>query len=103
MDNKDEQKTQQISIELDEKTAEGVYSNLAIISHSQAEFIIDFTRILPGVPKAKVHSRIIMTPQHAKLLSNALIDNISRFEKNNGEIDADNPMSNIPGFSGLPN
>ena len=103
MDNKEEQKTQQISIELDEKTAEGVYSNLAIISHSQAEFIIDFTRILPGVPKAKVHSRIIMTPQHAKLLSNALIDNISRFEKNNGEIDADNPMSNIPGFSGLPN
>ncbi len=103
MDNKDEQKPQQISIELDEKTAEGIYSNLAIISHSQAEFIIDFTRLLPGVPKAKVHSRIIMTPQHAKLLSNALVDNINRFEQNNGEIDANNPMSNMPGFSGLPN
>ena len=58
---------QQINIELGEKEAEGIYSNLAIITHSPAEFIIDFTRIVPGVPKAKVHARIITTPQHAKI------------------------------------
>ena len=59
---------QQINIELGEKEAEGIYSNLAIITHSPAEFIIDFTRIVPGSPKAKVHARIISTPQHAKML-----------------------------------
>lgn len=69
--NKQEQ-TQQIGIELGDREAEGIYSNLAIISHSPAEFVIDFTRILPNVPKAKVYSRIIMTPQHAKMLMNAL-------------------------------
>jgi hypothetical protein len=67
---------QQINIELGEKEAEGIYSNLAIITHSPAEFVIDFTRVLPGVPKAKVHARIITTPQHAKLLLNALKDKI---------------------------
>ncbi|MEO8446340.1 MAG: DUF3467 domain-containing protein [bacterium] len=77
---------QQINIELGEKEAEGTYSNLAIISHSPAEFIIDFTRIFPGVPKAKVHSRIIMTPQHAKLFLSAMKENIQRFEKQYGEI-----------------
>jgi hypothetical protein len=77
---------QQISIELGEKEAEGIYSNLAIITHSPAEFVIDFTRVLPGVPKAKVHARIITTPQHAKLLLNALRDNIEKFEKSFGEI-----------------
>lgn len=77
---------QQINIELNEKEAEGNYSNLAIISHSGAEFIIDFTRLLPGIPKARVHSRIIMTPQHCKLFLNALKENIERFEKQNGEI-----------------
>lgn len=76
----------QINIELGEKEAEGNYSNLAIISHSGAEFIIDFTRILPGVPKAKVHSRIIMTPQHCKMFLNAIKDNIERFESQYGEI-----------------
>ncbi len=80
------QPPQQISIELGEKEAEGIYSNLAIITHSPAEFVIDFTRVLPGVPKAKVHARIITTPQHAKLLLNALRDNIEKFEKNFGEI-----------------
>jgi len=63
---------QQINIELGEKEAEGIYSNLAIITHSPAEFIIDFTRIVPGVPKAKVHARIITTPQHAKILVSCL-------------------------------
>ena len=103
MDKKENNPTQQISIELDENTAEGVYSNLAIISHSQAEFIFDFTRILPGVPKAKVHARVIMTPQHAKLFSNALVDNIIKFEQNNGEIETNEQMTNDAGFSGLPN
>jgi len=77
---------QQINIELGEKEAEGIYSNLAIITHSPAEFIIDFTRVVPGVPKAKVQSRIITTPQHAKMLLRALQDNIEKFETRFGEI-----------------
>lgn len=81
-----------INIELGEKEAEGIYSNLAIISHSPAEFIIDFTRILPGSPKARVHARIVMTPQHAKLLLHALHDNVSRYEAQYGEITIDNQM-----------
>jgi len=80
------QQPQQINIELGEKEAEGIYSNLAIITHSPAEFVIDFTRVLPGVPKAKVLARIITTPQHAKLLLNALKDNIEKFEKAFGEV-----------------
>jgi len=78
--------TQQINIELGEKEAEGIYSNLAIITHSPAEFVIDFTRILPGVPKAKVFARIIMTPQHAKLLLKALEENIKKNEATFGDI-----------------
>ncbi len=81
-----EQVQQQINIELGEKEAEGIYSNLAIITHSPAEFVIDFTRVLPGVPKAKVHARIIMTPQHTKMLLGAIQDNIEKFEKKFGEI-----------------
>lgn len=77
---------QQINIELGDKEAEGIYSNLAIISHSPAEFIIDFTRLLPGVPKAKVHARIIMTPQHAKMLLGALRENVEKYERTFGEI-----------------
>ena len=77
---------QQINIEIGEKEAEGIYSNLAIITHSQAEFVVDFTRVLPGVPKARVQARIIMTPQHTKLLLNALRDNIEKFERQFGEI-----------------
>ncbi|MBI2620491.1 MAG: DUF3467 domain-containing protein [Ignavibacteriales bacterium] len=77
---------QQINIELGEKESEGIYSNLAIITHSPAEFVIDFTRVLPGLPKAKVHARIIMTPQHTKMLLGALKDNIEKFEKKFGEI-----------------
>ncbi len=77
---------QQINIELNEKEAEGIYSNLAIITHSPAEFVIDFTRIVPGVPKAKVHARIITTPQHAKMLLKALKDNLDKYEARFGEI-----------------
>jgi Protein of unknown function (DUF3467) len=84
-----EEQAQHISIELGEKEAEGIYSNLAIIRHSPAEFVIDFTRILPDVPKARVHARIIMTPQHAKMLLHALTDNLLRFEEDNGEISID--------------
>ena len=80
------QPQQQVNIQLGEKEAEGTYSNLAIISHSPAEFIFDFTRVLPGVPKTKVYARIIMTPQHAKSLLNALQDNIKKYETQFGEI-----------------
>jgi hypothetical protein len=80
------QQSQQINIELGEKEAEGIYSNLAILTHSPAEFIIDFTRVLPGVPKARVHARVIMTAQHAKLLLRALEDNINKYEMKFGEI-----------------
>ncbi len=87
MDKTDEIQPQgQINIELGEKEAEGHYSNLAIISHSGAEFILDFTRIFPGIPKAKVHSRIIMTPQHCKMLLNLLKDNLDRYEASYGDI-----------------
>ena len=94
---------QQINIELSEKEAEGIYSNLAIITHSPAEFVIDFTRVLPGVPKAKVFARIITTPQHAKLLLNALSENIEKFEKTFGEIKIHNePSSGGFGFQPPP-
>lgn len=88
--NQNQQQNQQINIELGEKEAEGIYSNLAIITHSPAEFVIDFTRVVPGVPKAKVHARIITTPQHAKMLLRALNDNIEKFEARFGEIKVEN-------------
>ncbi len=93
---------QQMTIELGEKEAEGIYSNLAIISHSPAEFVIDFTRILPGVPKARVYARIVMTPQHAKLLLHALGDNVGKYENQYGEISVDNQQPHIaPGLTNI--
>jgi hypothetical protein len=86
MEDQNNQAQQQVNIELGEKEAEGIYSNLAIITHSPAEFIIDFTRILPGIPKTKVFARIVMTPQHAKLLAGALHENIQKYENKFGEI-----------------
>jgi hypothetical protein len=80
------QPTNQINIELGEKEAEGLYSNLVLISHSAAEFVMDFTRMLPGVPKSRVYARIIMAPIHAKLFAKALQENIEAYEKDNGEI-----------------
>lgn len=80
-------KENQINIELSEEVAEGIYSNLAIISHSHSEFIVDFVRLVPNVPKAKVKSRIILTPQHAKRLMKALMDNIKRYENQYGVIE----------------
>jgi len=85
-EDKKEQKQGQINIELDESVAEGTYSNLAIINHSVSEFVVDFVNIMPGVPKNKVKSRIILTPQHAKRLLKALGENIARFENSHGEI-----------------
>ena len=77
---------QKINIELPDEVSEGIYSNLAIITHSPSEFIVDFVKMMPGVPKAKVKSRIILTPQHAKRLYKALKDNISKYEALHGEI-----------------
>lgn len=92
---KDLENKNQINIELDEAVAEGTYSNLAIINHSVSEFIIDFVKIMPGTPKAKVKSRIILTPQHAKRLMKALTENVQRFEKAHGEI-KDYEQTGIP-------
>ena len=85
----------QINIELDEKIAEGIYSNLAIINHSNSEFVLDFVSIMPGVPKAKVKSRIVLTPQHAKRLLKALAENVRRFESQHGEI-TEGEAPNVP-------
>jgi hypothetical protein len=82
----EEKKSNQINIELSEEIAQGVYSNLAIITHSPSEFVIDFVRIMPGIPKAKVKSRIVLTPEHAKRLMMALKDNIAKFESIHGKI-----------------
>jgi len=76
----------EINIELNEEIAQGIYSNLAVITHSSAEFVLDFIRIMPGVPKAQVKSRIILTPEHAKRLLIALKDNVSKYESINGKI-----------------
>ncbi len=82
----EKQKKNQINIELKENVAQGTYSNLAIITHSTSEFILDFVRVMPGIPKAEVKSRIILTPEHAKRLLLALKDNIAKYESINGQI-----------------
>jgi hypothetical protein len=101
MNNPEQKKSQQLKIELGEKEAEGIYSNLAIITHSPAEFVIDFTRVVPGVPKAKVLSRIITTPQHAKMLLKALQDNINKFETRFGEIKLEGQPGHQFGFTNV--
>ena len=104
-----ENKVQQINIELDEKVSSGEYANFVVVTHSPAEFVMDFTRILPGVPKAKVHSRIIMAPQHAKAFLDALHENIKKFESKHGEInipkreDGFSPFGVKPPKDTLPN
>jgi hypothetical protein len=99
---KEPNKKNQLNIELSEEIADGIYSNLAIITHSNAEFVLDFVRVMPGVPKAKVKSRILLTPQHAKRLMRALQDNITKYESVHGKIsDSKSPDGGIPmGFSG---
>jgi hypothetical protein len=91
-----------IDVELSEEIAEGIYANLAMIAHSNSEFILDFIRMMPGVPKAKVKSRIILTPEHAKRLLEALRENISRYEEAYGGINEPNDAFRFPagGFGG---
>jgi hypothetical protein len=86
----------QINIELSEEMAEGVYANLAMIAHSNSEFVIDFIRLMPGVPKAKVKSRVIITPEHAKRLLAALKDNIKKYEDSFGQIKQTEEAFNFP-------
>ena len=79
-------RSKQIQVQLDEKIGQGIYANLVLISHSTAEFVVDFTRMLPGMPKAVVQARIVLTPQHAKGLLKALEENIKKFEDRFGDI-----------------
>lgn len=90
MENNKEQEGH-LNIELSEEVAEGIYSNLALITHSNSEFVIDYIRIMPGIPKARVKARVVLTPQHAKRLVRALNDNISKFEQVNGPINDTEP------------
>lgn len=100
----DKKPNNQINIELPEEIAEGVYCNLAIISHTNTEFIVDFIKLLPGTQKAKVKSRVLLSPQHAKRLMKALGDNVNKFEAQNGAIKNNNDNNNIPplNFGGPP-
>ncbi|MEJ5053942.1 DUF3467 domain-containing protein [Sphingobacterium sp. MYb382] len=93
LNNKEEntENNNELSIELSEEVAEGIYSNLAIITHSSSEFVLDFIRVMPGLPKAKVKSRIVLTPEHAKRLLGALQDNVNRFEAGQGPIKSNDP------------
>ena len=101
-----ENKENQLEIELSEEIAEGLYCNFAIITHSPHEFVTDFIRMMPGVPKSKVKTRVIMTPEHTKRLTMALLENIRKFEEQFGEIaikdqqDAPIPM-NYSGQTGM--
>jgi hypothetical protein len=94
-DPKDQPRGNQLNIEISEEVADGIYSNLAIITHSNSEFVVDFVRVMPGVPKAKVRSRILLTPQHAKRLMRALADNVQKFEQVHGPI-RETEMPEIP-------
>ena len=93
---KEKQPQNQINIELTEEIAEGIYSNLAMIAHSNSEFVIDFIRLMPGVPKAKVKSRIVITPEHAKRFLAALKDNIDKYESSFGPIKRTEDMPKFP-------
>ena len=77
---------QPLNIEISEEIAEGSYANLAIITHSNAEFVVDFVNVMPGTPKSKVKSRVILTPTHAKRFMKALVENVERYEAANGTI-----------------
>lgn len=97
MENKNNPNNNPLNIELTEEIAEGIYSNLAIITHSHSEFALDFIKVMPGVPKAKVKARIILTPSHAKRLMKALKDNVSKYEDSHGTIkDNDVPPGALP-------
>ena len=89
------EKEEQFSLELDENIAEGLFSNLVVINHSDTEFVLDFVNVMPGVAKPKVKSRLILTPQHAKSLAKALLDNIKNYESLNGTIKDSNTNQKI--------
>ena len=97
----DQQPPNQINIEISEEMSEGSYANLAIINHSQSEFVIDFVNIMPGTPKSKVKSRIILTPFHAKRFMKAIVENVKKFEAVNGTIQ-DMDAIDIPFTFGAP-
>lgn len=99
MEPNNEQPNSALSIELPEEIAEGIYSNLVMIAHSPEEFILDFIRVMPGVPKARVKSRVVVTPGHAKRLLAALAENIQRYEAQHGEI-GDMPAHSQVQFTG---
>ena len=92
----EKKKKEGLNIELSEEIAQGNYSNLAIINHSPSEFVVDFIQMMPGVPKAKVKSRIILTPQHAKRLMKALNENVLKFEDQHGEIKDLDSIKGVP-------
>ncbi len=98
----EEKKKNQLNIELSEEVAQGIYSNLAIITHSTSEFVLDFVRIMPGIPKANVKSRVILTPEHAKRLLMALEDNVKKYEKIHGpiKVSGHDPMMPPMNFGG---
>ena len=95
-------KNQEMQIELPADVAQGTYANLALITHSSSEFVVDFIRMMPGVPKAQLKSRIILTPEHAKSLLFALQDNVRKYEEHYGQINMEkgNYMATFPGVSG---
>lgn len=95
------QQAQQIQIQVNDKVADGEYANLAIITHSGAEFVLDFVRVMPGSPKANVRSRVIMAPSHTKALMRALEQNVTKYENEHGEIKMPDPMT-IPGMKSGP-
>jgi hypothetical protein len=92
----EEQNENQINIELSEEVAEGIYANLAIITHSSSEFVLDFIRVMPGVPKSKGEIAHYITPEHAKRLLTALEDNIEKFEAVNGRVKIQNDPTGFP-------
>jgi len=100
-DQQPQQDQQQLNIELSEEMADGTYANLAIITHSFAEFVMDFINVMPNAPKARVKSRVVMTPHHAKRLMRALVDNVKRYEAQNGVI-KDQEQINVPFNFGAP-
>jgi len=99
-ENDNTKKKGQLNVNLSEEVAEGVYANLAAITHSSAEFVLDFIRVMPGMPKAEVKSRIILTPEHAKRFMRALQDNIDKYEQLHGPIKTkDDGGGNMPPMS----
>ena len=92
----DNKENKNINIQLDDSIAHGIYSNLVVVNHSPTEFVLDFINVMPGVPKAKVKSRIILTPQHAKRLMKALNENVTKFEVQHGQIKDLDSSNNVP-------